>query len=599
MLKRDQLLERLSILTIFLVTISYAPRFWDPTVFPKVAVASVLGAVMLSLTIPILARRKELPIRIFIYGFILLLVLGLVSTFFSNDWFAGFFGAALRLNGFFSFHIAFSFILIGMAIYRKSFVIQLLWLLSILTFTQNILGLNQDSGFQLISAKNLYSPIIGSFGNPNYLSAFLGFGSIASLFLLKIVRSGPYRIFLSINILLSLYLILRSQSIQGLFMFGLGLAVLILYLTVNKGRVFLAAYLTVLLSLSPVVIIGLLGRGPLAVLLYQESTFLRFDYWRIALNMIRENPLFGVGPDQFGYAYITYRDALSVSRENNIVVDSAHNMLLQVASTYGLLYASVFFSLLSTVVFIGLKLILSRKVSLQVESVAIIALWLAFVAQSSISVDSVSALVPGFFFGGLVIGLWSQGSNASQPEIRKKRPIFTKHSKLSVSTTAVASFASLLTLLPTYNMYSVASLVRDNFSSPGTQISIDEINKRLQVATLVGNGDRYLWSRIANFRYGSGDIETARAILEQSRDAFPNYPTIMDFQAQLAVAEERPLDAIRLRKEIYSIDKVNIINIKEILVISRQLGDRETFNFFYEIGVGINASFFSDVETEW
>ena len=242
-----------------------------------------------------------------------------------------------------------------MAIYRKSFVIQLLWLLSILTFTQNILGLNQDSGFQLISAKNLYSPIIGSFGNPNYLSAFLGFGSIASLFLLKIVRSGPYRIFLSINILLSLYLILRSQSIQGLFMFGLGLAVLILYLTVNKGRVFLAAYLTVLLSLRPVVIIGLLGGGPLAVLLYQESTFLRFDYWRIALNMIRENPFFGVGPDQFGYACITYRDALSVSRENNIVVDSAHNMLLQVASTYGLLYASVFFSLLSTVVFIGLK----------------------------------------------------------------------------------------------------------------------------------------------------------------------------------------------------------------------------------------------------
>ena len=108
MLKRDQLLERLSILTIFLVAISYAPRFWDPTVFPKVAVASVLGAVMLSLTIPILARRKELPIRTFIYGFILLLVLGLVSTFFSNDWFAGFFGAALRLNGFFSFQIAIS-----------------------------------------------------------------------------------------------------------------------------------------------------------------------------------------------------------------------------------------------------------------------------------------------------------------------------------------------------------------------------------------------------------------------------------------------------------------------------------------------------------
>ena len=598
MLKRDQLLERLSILTIFLVTISYAPRFWDPTVFPKVAVATIMGALMLVLSWTFTAKNPFKERNFFLTLLFALLALGLTSTLLSDDLYTGFFGISPRSNGFFGFHIALSFILIGGAIRRREFLAKLFWLISLTSLGQSLLGLAQDQGLQLIAAKNLYSPILGTFGNPNFLSAFLGFGLISSLFLLVEIKKPQLRFLLIVIIALNLFVILKSQSIQGLFMFMVGIVILASRLAWVRGIKAFISWVVVFILAIPLVIFGLLGRGPLGALLYQDSTFYRFDYWRIALFTIQDKPLFGVGPDQFAYSYITYRDADSMSRETNIVVDSAHNMFLQIGATFGLPYLLVLIALIGWLSVLAFRKILFTSSSITFSQLGLLALWAGFLTQTSISVDTISALVPGFFFGGLLLGQICTPLDKSDAVNKRSKKIVVNQPIPPLSF-FLAFAISLLILYPPFNMFKVTSQIRDEFSSPGTTLSLPAINDRLSPSLVVGNGDRYLWSRIANFRYGSGDVETARAILDQSRRAFPNYPTFIDFQAQLAVTENRPLDALALRKEIYVIDKMNILNIKEILLLSRQLADRSTFDAFYALGTKINANFFSDIETGW
>lgn len=595
---RVRLLEQLSLLTIFLVVTVFAPRFWDPTVFPKVAIATVLGAILLVLALINIIESPIKETRLLLAFLASLITLGFLSTWFSDDLYTGFFGISPRSNGFFGFHAALAFLVIGTAIQNRGYLLKLLWLLAMLSFGESLLGLAQDQGFQLIAAKNLYSPILGTFGNPNFLSAFLGFGLISSLFLVLDTKKLSIRLFLLLNIALGIIVILKSQSIQGLFMFGVGLTILCSRWALIHGTPSILAWVSLLIVTIPITVAGLLGRGPLGSLLYQDSTFYRFDYWRIAIRTMLDRPFLGVGPDQFAYSYITYRDAESMSRETNIVVDSAHNMFLQIGATFGLPYLATLIVLVLWLSALAAKRFLLTRSEVSLSQLGVVALWSGFLVQTTISVDTISALVPGFFLGGLLLGQLGTRQNQAQTKSRqiKKSVISPKIQNLLVGS---AFFSSLLTLYPPYNMFNVTSEIRDNFSAPGTSLNLDEINDRLWASMVIGNGDRYLWSRIANFRYGSQDVETARLILEQSRGFFPNYPTIMDFQAQLAVSEDRPLDALTIRKQIYSVDKMNILNIREILALTRQLEDRITFNSFYAIGLAVSASFFSDIETDW
>jgi O-antigen ligase len=592
------LIEKLSLLSVFVVTIIFIPRFWDPTVFPKVAVATVLGTLALYLAIKTLLYEQTIKSKVLVSAFSLLVLLGLISTLISEDLFTGFFGISARSNGLFGFHISLSFLLIGAAIKARSFPSRLYWLFSLLSLGQAVLGIAQDRGFQLIAAKNLYSPILGTFGNPNFLSAFLGFGLISSLFLFREKKSFRIRLFLAVNIFLCLFVIVKSQSIQGLFMFAVGISILCLGIAINRGIIWINLWALSLITLTSLSISGLLGRGPLGSLLYQESTFYRFDYWRIAYRTIIDRPIFGVGPDQFAYSYITYRDPASVTRETNIVVDSAHNMFLQVGATFGLPYLLILLALFTWITFLSIKkFLLDRDRTVNYE-IALLALWVSFLVQTTISVDTISALVPGFLIGGLLFS--HANAEVKKDEIKKVASgKNTTKTSLPILPAAICILLSISILLPPFNMFRVTSEVRDKYSSPGTRLSLSEINSLLWLSRLVGNGDRYLWSRIANFRYGSGDVETARSILSQARLDFPNYPTIIDFQAQLAVTENRPADALALRERIYSIDKINILNIREILTLCKQLEDRFRFEKYLAIGKSINSQYFANIETNW
>jgi tetratricopeptide (TPR) repeat protein len=85
------------------------------------------------------------------------------------------------------------------------------------------------------------------------------------------------------------------------------------------------------------------GRAALSAA--ERSLEFRFGYWRATLAMIRDYPLFGVGPGQFQDYYATYK--LPAASE---VVQDPHNWLLEVWATAGTPAAILLIAMLGAVI---------------------------------------------------------------------------------------------------------------------------------------------------------------------------------------------------------------------------------------------------------
>jgi len=149
--------------------------------------------------------------------------------------------------------------------------------------------------------------IIGTLGNPNYVSTLLGV--ISTLFVWKILHTQNKlaKIGLITALVSTLFVIKNSESSQGVFIF------IICSFFYSGMKIFFAnkklgiTFFSLLMPLLVIGIFGLLQKGPLAQLLYQYSISLRGDYWRVAISMFKSNILSGIGIERYGIEFQKYR----------------------------------------------------------------------------------------------------------------------------------------------------------------------------------------------------------------------------------------------------------------------------------------------------
>lgn len=269
-----------------------------------------------------------------------------------------------------------------------------------------------NAGYGVIQILNLdpanwsgsYGNIVGTLGNPNFVSALLGISSIVALSMifgdLKILP----KLSLFIFILVSIIVIIESTSNQGLLIFALG-AGLVIYFKWFRSRRYLGPVYWLFYSSSIVLgTLGVLNRGPLSSYLYQSSVTYRGDYWRAGWKMTTENPILGIGLDSYGDYYRLYRDeAAALRRGPDVTSNSAHNVFLDISSNGG------FLLILAYLLIIGLILksafnILNRSKSYDVVGVGLVVSWLAYLVQSVISINQLGLAVWGWVLGGAIIG---------------------------------------------------------------------------------------------------------------------------------------------------------------------------------------------------
>ena len=176
------------------------------------------------------------------------------------------------------------------------------------------------------------------YASPNNLSLFLG-RSVALLLVLTMSLPTSLRRGLYLMSLIPATACLYLTYSRGAWLLGIPLVVTFLVL-VRKGRVlwiggaFLAA---VVCSLIPVA-----STERVARLLRTDrgTAFLRIKLWQGTLQMIRDHPLWGVGPDNFLYQYRTRYILPEAWQEPNL--SHPHNVILDFWTRLGFLGIIVF-----------------------------------------------------------------------------------------------------------------------------------------------------------------------------------------------------------------------------------------------------------------
>lgn len=261
-------------------------------------------------------------------------------------------------------------------------------------------------GIELLPWNNIYNTILGTFGNPNFIGAFLGMFFVAMFARLVSPAISGKMIALHIFLMALIFIeILKSHAIQGLAVSAIGVA-FIVWLKIrslSKSKILEFGYLFIALSLGTVATLGALQIGPLAKFIYKPSVSFRGQYWLAGWNMGVDNPIFGLGPDSYGSWYRRMRSPQSLITPGiNTTSNAAHNVFIDIFSTGGFPLLVLYLIIVGFVVRSIIKLIRKSR-EFDLTGSILISVWLCYQAQSVISINQIGLAIWGWVFGGLII----------------------------------------------------------------------------------------------------------------------------------------------------------------------------------------------------
>jgi O-antigen ligase len=253
---------------------------------------------------------------------------------------------------------------------------------------------------------NPYNTILGTFGNPNFIGAFLGI--ILSVVLALAVQpklSWKWRAFCVAVIIIGFLEIRYSKAVQGVVVTGTGFAIVGFFLIRNKfkswGVTF--AYSLLVFTFGIIALLGALQIGPLAQYVYKTSVSLRGEYWQAGINMANKFPWTGVGMDSYGDWYRSLRDESALIMPGpSTVTNAAHNVNLDVIAYGGWPLLVIYLSLVIFVVVAIIRVIL-RNHKYDPVFVSLTVGWVCYQIQALISINQIGLAIWGWLLGGSLI----------------------------------------------------------------------------------------------------------------------------------------------------------------------------------------------------
>jgi O-antigen ligase len=305
-------------------------------------------------------------------------------------------------------------------------------------------GVVQALGGDPFDWVNPYSPVFGFLGNPNFQSSLLGIlGAVVFTQLLsgsvKIQVKTAYLVYLAVT----LYVIKETDSQQGFLVLLIGSAISVGVFVNQRSKALGYSYLGLAAVGFVAVLVGTLNKGPLASLLYKDSVTYRGDYWRAGWKMTLENPIFGVGLDSYGDWYRRSRTIEATLRRGpDVTSNAAHNVFLDISAYGGFPLVLIYVALMVLVVISAVKVI-KRSQGFSAGFVGLVAGWVAFQAQSIISINQIGLALWGWVLSGLIIGYEINTRDGAVIAEKKIGKTATKPAKASAATT-LAMFVGLI-----------------------------------------------------------------------------------------------------------------------------------------------------------
>jgi O-antigen ligase len=507
---------------------------------------------------------------------ILFITSQVVSLVANGSIYIGLFGENMRRNGILGY-LSLVVIFITIQIYFNwRFTLRLDNSALTVGLILSIYGLMQISGVDFVSWNNPYNAVISTVGNPNFAAAImaiiatLNFGSM-----LNNTKNIYIRLLHFIVVVLLFVTIVLSEARQGLISIILGFGIIAIVYLYSKNKSIGAITMILATSVGVFSVLGMLQIGPLSELLYKSSVTVRGYYWDAGIRMFIQNPLYGVGPDRYGAFFKEFRDSgYPLNYGWDITSTNAHNVAIQIFSTSGLLAGTTYVLIVLYVVLraiIGLRKFAGSR---RIQFMTYFAAWVAFQAQSLISIDNLGISIWGWLLSGVIIALSfteqsviprvNSNSNDSQNSLTLLQPL-------------ISSFATIGALILVSILYQGESaMLRARISANpqdvnSKNIALENTSKVLNQSLI---DPAYVWNSANILRSYQINDRAKEIFLELLKDDHRN----LDALNSLAEISENAMnvqEGIKYRELIFKIDPWNSKNLLQLGRDYKFIGDQE------------------------
>ena len=557
----------------------------DPFNTPKLIITMVIASWLAGHLINILYRKNFLKNKLEQFTIILsILFIGFlfISTLQSDNFFRAFFGDTQRRNGFISY---FAFVIIFLFTVHNlnyNYVLRVYKIALINGFIFSLYGLIQITGNDFVNWNNPYNAIISTVGNPNFASAIMSVFTVIGLSSLRIKQlTLQFKVLALIMSIMCMSGIVLSNSRQGLVSLGFALS---FYLTIwlnsiSKKLGLLSGCLA--LSAGILSILGMLQIGPLTYYLYKTSVTIRGYYWEAGLNMFKNNIITGVGSDSYGMYFKEYRSmGYPLNYGFDITSSNAHNVYIQILSTTGIFPALSYLILIIFILISGLILIKNSTPNQKSISLGVVSAWIAFQAQSIISIDNIGISIWGWLLGGTVLALRkSQISDAQDTKLNQ-------YSGKKLLIDPVQPIISGLILIPilylSYNLHQVEKEMVTIKSITGSISEVQRASLNQNISQLLDNSlaDPYYKLEAIFSLYNYGYLEESIIHLKNLIHEDYRNSDAINFLADLEESKGNFSDSIKLREKYSMYDPWNAKNYLALVRLGKKSGNTDLAEFY-------------------
>jgi hypothetical protein len=400
----------LLIISIAATTLVLSTWSVDPFNAPKQSVLVITSIFTFFTILPSINREtiKTFKLPLVLMAFFLIQCL-LVLIFSSNNFYQDFYGVFTRNNGFITYFSLGLFFLNTLLLANKKFLGVFSKSILVIGFLATLFGLLQYFSLVPNELININRQIVGVFGNMNFQSSFLAFTTIATFAYIvdkKISKKNKFlSYFVFILSTIEIFLIYLSGSSQGVYVSLIGIS-FVIYLKIKSSGNFIFARLYLISNVFMLLlgILGTINKGPLGKFLYEITIADRGYCMNAGLNMIKSNPVFGVGFDGYSDLYRIYRSNNAVIKKGtDAVCDTAHSVVLDIA-TFGGLPLLFIYLILFILVIISIVRVSGREKSFNSAFASVCGVWVGYQIQSVISINQIGIGLWGWVLSGLIIG---------------------------------------------------------------------------------------------------------------------------------------------------------------------------------------------------